>query len=166
MRFALDTEFLEYHDGVGTRIIPISVGIVAEDGRELYVENLIFDWELPRRFNPWLLKHVRPHLLGGEAQATPARMRQLVAEFLREPRDGKPEVWAYFADYDWVVLCGLWGRMVDLPSWMPKFCRDLKQEMTRRGVTKADLPPQDGVSHNALTDARWVMASIEHLIES
>lgn len=162
MRFALDTEFLEYHDGEGTRIIPISVGLVAEDGRELYVENSTFNWELAERHNPWLLEHVRPHLLG-EPAGSPTWMGYRVAEFLRQQGVGKPEVWAYFADYDWVVLCGLWGRMVDLPRWMNKYCLDLKQEMHQRGVTRADLPPQDGAAHNALADASWVMGALRYL---
>ncbi len=38
---------------------------------------------------------------------------------------------AYFADYDWVVFCSLFGTMMDLPKGFPMYCRDLKQEIDR-----------------------------------
>lgn len=31
------------------------------------------------------------------------------------------------ADYDWVVLCQLYGTMMDLPKGWPMYCRDVKQ---------------------------------------
>jgi hypothetical protein len=37
------------------------------------------------------------------------------------------EFYGYFADYDWVVFCSLFGRMIDLPKGFPFYCRDLKQ---------------------------------------
>jgi hypothetical protein len=49
-------------------------------------------------------------------------------------KDGKksfgrttPEFWAYYADYDWVVFCWIFGRMIDLPDDFPMYCGDLKQ---------------------------------------
>lgn len=39
----------------------------------------------------------------------------------------KPEFWAYFGDYDWTVFCWIYGRMIDLPSGYPMYCKDLKQ---------------------------------------
>lgn len=47
----------------------------------------------------------------------------------------QPEFWAYFADYDWVVFCSLWGRMLDLPVGFPKYCRDLKQILDETAET-------------------------------
>lgn len=40
-----------------------------------------------------------------------------------------PEFYSYFADYDWVVFCWLFGKMIDLPKDFPKYCRDLKQTL-------------------------------------
>lgn len=37
------------------------------------------------------------------------------------------EVYGYFADYDWVVFCSLFGAMVGLPDRFPMYCKDLKQ---------------------------------------
>lgn len=38
-----------------------------------------------------------------------------------------PQFYGYYADYDWVVFCWLFGRMIDLPKGFPKYCIDLKQ---------------------------------------
>jgi hypothetical protein len=37
--------------------------------------------------------------------------------------------YAYYADYDWVAFCWLFGKMIDLPDGFPKYCKDLKQEL-------------------------------------
>lgn len=37
------------------------------------------------------------------------------------------EFYAYYADYDWVLFCSLFGRMIDLPKGFPMYCKDLKQ---------------------------------------
>ena len=71
----------------------------------------------------------------------------------RSSQAGKPEFWAYYADYDWVALCQLYGTMVDLPEGWPKFCRDLKQLSV--DVGSPQHPPDSTDEHNALADARW-----------
>jgi len=38
-----------------------------------------------------------------------------------------PEFYGYYADYDWVVLSQLYGKMINLPKYFPMYCRDLKQ---------------------------------------
>lgn len=44
--------------------------------------------------------------------------------------EGKPPTfYAYYADYDWVLFCTLFGAMVDLPTGFPMYCIDLKQEL-------------------------------------
>jgi len=64
-----------------------------------------------------------------------------------------PEFYGYYADYDWVVFCWLFGKMIDLPKGFPMYCIDLKQELDRY-ILKVDLPKQIN-EHNALEDARW-----------
>lgn len=46
-----------------------------------------------------------------------------------QKKDENPEFYAYYADYDWVVFCWLFGKMMDLPEGFPKYCQDLKQIM-------------------------------------
>lgn len=56
-------------------------------------------------------------------------------------------------DYDWVCLCQLYGRMIDLPDTWPMFCMDIKQLAVEAGDPR--LPEQTSVEHHALHDARW-----------
>jgi hypothetical protein len=137
----LDTEFIEFPGTIDL----ISLGIVAEDGREFYAESSEVDWS---KADQWVLDNVKPHLLG---DAVPkAVIRDQVLEFIG---DDKPEFWAYYADYDWVVFCWLFGRMIDLPKGWPKFCRDIKQWAVDLGSPQP--PPMTGTEHHALADARW-----------
>jgi len=88
------------------------------------------------------------------------RIREDILEFCNH---GKPEFWAYYADYDHVVLCQLFGKMIDLPKGWPMYTRDIKQLCDSLGNPK--LPEQDTSSeHNALFDARWTKEAYEFLI--
>ena len=42
-------------------------------------------------------------------------------------RNMLPQFYGYYADYDWVVFCWLFGKMIDLPKGFPMYCIDLKQ---------------------------------------
>jgi hypothetical protein len=69
-----------------------------------------------------------------------------------------PAFYGYYCDYDWVVMCQLFGSMISLPSGFPMHCIDLKQEMDRLGITKEQkqaLCPDPVGEHNALVDAHW-----------
>lgn len=72
-----------------------------------------------------------------------------------------PELWAWYGAYDHVVLCQLWGRMIDVPKGVPMWTNDLKQEVMRRG--NPTMPKQVDGEHNALADARHVKAMYEFL---
>ena len=147
MKIWLDTEFMED----GERIVPLSIGAVREDGAEFYVE-FEADYSLA---NDWVRANVLPHLDGTQ------HPRGFIAGSLIDFADPggdrfgeRPEFWGYYCDYDWVLLCQLYGRMVDLPRGWPKFCMDLKQELVRAGNPR--LPEQAGTEHHALADARWI----------
>lgn len=143
MKIFFDTEFIED----GRTIDPISIGLVREDGREYYAEFAECDLS---RASLWVSQHVIPHLVGR------SKPRHVIAREVVEFCGSRPELWAYYADYDWVVMCQLFGRMVDLPSGWPMFCLDI-QQLRYLDETKADLdlPPLTGNTHNALDDARW-----------
>lgn len=182
MRFFLDTEFYERPGSIEL----ISVGIWAEDGRGLYAENALFDWEKVQKLASygytqearkaaetpdWLLHNVRPHLKGATARLYPSEIKQKILQFIPDPDPlgagpvPKAEFWGYFADYDWVVFCWIFGRMVDLPRHFPMYCRDLKQWADQLGLKRDEFPPQIGVEHNALADARWNKELWEFLAE-
>lgn len=48
------------------------------------------------------------------------------------------EFYAYYGDYDWVLFCSLFGRMIDLPEHFPMYCKDLKQMLDEK-VSKLDI---------------------------
>lgn len=147
MRYWFDFEFLED----GKTIDPMSLGMVSEDGRELYVQ-FIKEPGFDKRLTPWLRENVLPHMTADNWYTKP-EIVQKVLRFCDSQLYGKPEFWAYYADYDWVALCQLFGRMIDLPRDWPMYCRDLKQVADMLDVGK--LPPHGEQEHHALADARW-----------
>ena len=167
VRIFYDTEFLED----GRTIDLISIGMVADDGREYYAvaED---DALISRAYqHPWLRENVIPSLpvqLAGvgaiwhwddfHADRIHLKPRGMIA---REVSDfilaaPGPQLWAWYAAYDHVVLCQLWGRMIDLPEGVPMWTNDLKQECVRLGDPR--MPEQESGEHNALADARHVKA--------
>jgi hypothetical protein len=177
MLYWLDTEFIED----GRTIDLISIGIVAEDGREFYAESTEADFS---KASPWVKENVLTHLWSRRSDKSEANKwsrdggkggllnrRQIATELLTfvnwhsdEPHfepSFKPEFWAYYADYDWVVFCQLFGTMMDLPKGFPMYCRDIKQWCDMLGNPK--LPEQGKGEHNALADARWNKQTWEFL---
>lgn len=143
-RYYLDTEFYEN----GSTIDLISIGIVCEDGREYYAVSAEARLDL---VDDWIRVHVLPSLPPREDPAWKSRAQ--IASDIAAFATGKPEFWAYYADYDWVALCQLFGCMLGLPRHFPKFCLDLKQLSVSLGSPKH--PKQESGGHNALEDARW-----------
>lgn len=159
MRFWYDTEF--YEDG--ERIHLISFGIVAEDGREMYVENGDFDWKIVPKDHR-LQENVRPHLDPYLFGVSKRHIKDHVESFLTSKGKHNNELWGYYADYDHVVLAQLFGRMVDMPEGVPWYTLDIKQEAHRLGIWDlADRVPQDSTEHHALNDARWNKKAWEFL---
>lgn len=164
MRYFYDTEFIED----GKTIDLLSIAIVAEDGRELYMENGEADID---QANEWVASHVIPFLHacltnGGECQIpcpvrTRAGIRDAITFFCDPTIYGKPEFWGYYADYDHVALCQLFGTMMDLPKGWPMYTRDIKQWCDALG--NPELPPQGKNEHHALADARWNARAWEFL---
>jgi hypothetical protein len=146
MRYFLDTEFIER--GPSYPITLISIGMVAEDGREFYAISSEFQ---VLDAGEWVLHNVIGHLEPGVERQPLAQIAQGVRAFVGE--DPKPEFWGYYADYDWVVFAQLFGSMVDLPGTFPMYCRDIKQMCDDYG--NPQLPEQGKGEHNALADARW-----------
>lgn len=186
MRYWYDFEFLED----GTTIDPISVGVVAEDGREFYA---VFEEIAEGRLyelicqHMWLMTNVVPHLPlvqradrkpvlvppkplhtprfeldRDHPQVLPAKViRKLLLAFLTEGA-GPIELWGWYAAYDHVALMQLWGPMVNRPQALPMFTRDLKQLVELAGGV--ELPKQATNEHDALWDARWTFESWRYVV--
>jgi hypothetical protein len=172
-----DTEFLED----GRTIELISIGMVAEDGREFYAVNRDAPWKrikkhewlmanvvpsLPQPHGDWILHMPKSWLIDfhNPAVKTKRRIAEEVRIFLlgEDPHDVPDiELWAWYGAYDHVALAQLFGRMIDLPAGVPMWTSDLRQEVARLG--DPDLPKQADGQHNALADARHIKVMAEFL---
>lgn len=184
MKYFIDTEFIEgfHRPWLGKKrhfIDLISIGIVREDGKNYYAVSNDFN---ERDADAWVRKNVISKLPVKYANPTDPsisprikkeamlwKSNRLIAQellnffgcwrdqhFYRAPEG--IEVYGYYADYDWVLFCSLFGRMIDLPKGFPMYCRDLKQMMDEKGLTeewKKEQCPDPEDEHNALADAKW-----------
>lgn len=169
MKYFYDTEFLEN----GSTIQLISIGIVAEDGREYYAVNSDMPVDTIKN-HAWLSKNVWPSLplrgrkehngyansgsAGNLDMSSPlVKPKWVIANEVREfllASAGTPELWAWYSAYDHVVLAQLFGRMIDLPEGIPMHTHDLRAYIDYQA--NDELPKQVEGLHNALADARWV----------
>lgn len=172
MKIFYDTEFIED----GTTIDLISIGMVAEDGRELYAVSSEFSFSALQR-SAWLMANVaqslpiKPvsdggpwdtnHPDYGRIYARRDIARQ-VARFIRATPD--VELWAWYGAFDHIALAWLYGPMSTLPDGIPMYTNDLRQEAARLGLTDNDMPAQEHGQHNALADARHNQVINEFLI--
>lgn len=156
MKYFIDSEFLE--DGATIELI--SLGIIAEDGREYYAEvDLAPDVYVRVVNHDWLQANVVPHL--GIEKKSLSTIRDEVRAFVT---GNSPEFWAYCGAYDWVVLNQLFGSMVDHPTKWPYYCNDIAQLAMHLGVNRrSQLPALQGTAHNALDDARWTKEAYEYM---
>jgi len=104
---------------------------------------------------------------------------------IKEVKTSNVQFYGYFCDYDWVVFCWLFGKMINLPKGFPMYCIDLKQisdevldimvkeENSKAPLHNTGIPkwkrfindydiikkhpdyPKQTNGHNALADARW-----------
>lgn len=176
IRYYLDTEFIEN----GSTIELISIGITSSDLREYYAIN----WECDfTKANDWVKENVLTHLpvkpddivtSTDELWKTEKAIAKDIICFVKQPffkndlkeldyqtlKQIEPKVgidiefWAYYGSYDWVVLCQLFGAMIDLPGGFPMYINDVKQWCKQLGNPR--LPEQTKGEHHALIDARWV----------
>ena len=139
VNYFLDTEF--YEDGKTIELI--SICLVSEFGECIYMENAEFDWSTVPSGH-WLRVNVKPSLKEiPEVLFTKQAIAERIIKFV-DTESVNPLFWGYYSDYDWVVLCQLFGTMVQLPKGFPMFCLDLKQSLHERFLGKgAEIPEMD-----------------------
>jgi hypothetical protein len=111
-KYFLDCEFIED----GKTIDLVSIGIVCEDGREFYAENSEADLS---KASDWVKENVISKLcsqapadkisetwikVGGNSWGgllNREELRSEIINFCNPEAFGKPEFWAYYADYDY-----------------------------------------------------------------
>jgi hypothetical protein len=174
VKYWYDTEFIED----GATIDLISIGIVAEDGREYYAINHGAPWKRIKK-HAWLMANVVSQLPRGYGEARPTwprswlfdmtdravKFKEEIAAEVRDflvGRNERVELWGYYCAYDHVVLAQLWGTMMQLPPGIPMWTNDIMQIVAETGL-EASLPAQQGNAHNALDDARWTREAWEYL---
>lgn len=163
MRYFFDCEFIER--GPKHPIELISIGMVAEDGREFYNVNRDFN---PKHASPWVRDNVLPLLpdrnpdpvqWGGSPRLNAEswiwqpydRIGKNLREFIG---DCAPEFWTYYGAYDYVLLSQLMGGMSGWPAAWPYYARDLRQRLDAKG--HSEIRQDDDAPHDALEDARWI----------
>lgn len=151
MRIFFDSEFIDD----GKTIDLISIGVVREDNQEYYAISSEFD---ESKASQWVKDNVLAKL---EPQIIRRSRKEIAVDILNFVGP-HPEFWGFFADYDWVVLCQLYGTMMQLPRDWPMFCMDIKQVSVMMGDIR--FPKlDDSVAHNALADARWTRDFFWHM---
>jgi hypothetical protein len=220
MKYFIDTEFIEGFHGIRKRkffsswfkelpklhtIQLISIGIYAEDGRYYYAISNEFnssdadDWviknvisKLSHPYRDKGIDGIRPNL---DYKSNTQIARDIIHFIEGEPCNiGKkrddPQFYGYYSDYDWVVFCSLFGRMIELPKGFPMYCINLKQTLDEK-VSKLEnknfythfhektklsfenklklvkennvnYPKQEN-EHDALADAKWNFKLYEFL---
>jgi len=174
-KYYMDTEFVED----GHVIDLLSIGIVSEDGREFYAQNHLADF---KKAGDFVWRNVFPNLwhfdMSGRRACfpqekvtdsglsrttitqcgpecpwmTPREIAEAITKFCDPETFGKPELWGYYCDFDFVAFCQLFGKMIDLPKGFPMYCRDLKQLCDSIGNPRL---PTNTAEHHALHDAKW-----------
>lgn len=172
MRIFYDCEFVER--GRDLPIQLVSIGMIREDGTELYRINPECLSNVSK--HPWLSVNVGPYL---PIKASPGildwdkdhpeyeyvsmSLDNLIADVLAFIQAvPNVELWAYYSAYDHVVLCQLFGSMAELPAGVPMFTHDVQQliEMHPDVV----LPSEPWKIHHAMDDARWARDAFNAVI--
>lgn len=151
MRYFVDTEFVYTSGTCGAWLYPLSIGVVAEDGREFYrvSHGALHNTRVTRSFPQFVRQHVIPVLFQsgfGDDYIVPL---DLIAVDLREfIGDDTPEFWGDYSGFDYVALTTIMGGMEAWPEGWPMHINDLRQDAIPSVESKQP--------HNALADARAV----------
>ena len=167
MRYHYDWEFEEN----GETIIPISVGIVADDGRELYLINkdymqTVFDLEPyywrerhSSVISEWLSKNVLDNIsqedvynYGVAEENMGFHIQTFISAAGRYKSRNEVELWGYYSAYDHVALAQCFGPMINLPIPIPLYTNEL---MTIRNGRDWPERPVELAEHHALNDAKY-----------
>lgn len=140
----LDTEFTDF-------AAPdlISIGLVAEDGREFYAERSDFD---RANCSGFVKKAVLPRLAGTpDAVRTRDQLREDLASWLSQLRSATQTLVAFDYAGDWTLFCDALGGSA--PAWL--------EPLPVGELLAENLPErllEDHAAHNALEDARALRA--------
>ncbi len=180
MRYFFDFEFNENVKPIEI----ISLGIVADDGREFYAVHRNYasfeeyknspapgdQFPIINSCNDWVKANVLPLLFRPDGPddftafiGDDNQIRNEMVSFVG--LDPVPEFWGYYVTYDWFLLTRMFRSFDNMPSKWPQIAYDLQQYARHMGMHRL-LPPKLQPAHNALVDARWTKLAFERVKES
>lgn len=151
-RFFYDLEFDETKD---SRIELISIGMVDEQGNQLYLINKDYDWSTA---NEWLRVNVYPYIKDAPdyLKVDLNTIKMKVLKFINPGPSKDIKLYGYYSAYDHVCFCKLFGTMKQLPEYMPMYTNDLQQTLDYFNQTIESLNVLESIQeHNALSDAKF-----------
>lgn len=159
MLISFDTEFVD----TGTSVELISIGLVRADGKELYLENADFPDRAGHLVDDWMEEHVmgKTFLLQApddERILPHGEIGARVRDFMLEGGQ-VPSLWAHYASYDFLAFSQLFGRMLDIPSGLPRHGMDFRVLQDLTGIKPPSQAKEN--AHHALVDARWGKRAFE-----
>ena len=156
-----DTEFTGLHQGTTL----ISIGMIAEDGRNLYCELNDYD---KTQIDDWLKDNVIVNLHNTNPIDT-EQLRKAIEGFI-DPYD-KVEIWSDCLSYDWVLFNQIWGHAFNIPKsiyYIPfDICTLFKIKAVDPDISREDFAglTKGSKKHNALWDAKVIKACYEKLAQ-
>ena len=167
MRMFFDMKFTGLHQ----HTTPVSIGLVAENGRSFYAEFTDYD---KSQVDDWLQKNVIDNLVGQKGGAfvgNRGKLAYLLKGWL-ESFGEQIEMWSDTLAYDWVLFSQLFGHAFNIPECVYYIPFDLATLMKIKGVDPdvsrekfASFEPSTQ-KHNALWDAKIIKACYEKLMEN
>lgn len=170
-----DTEFTGLHQDTTL----ISIGLVDENGRTFYAE--FGDYDMTQ-VDEWIEKNVIENLLyrnvvckAFEFAGSPSIAVKGNAPYVKDmltrwiaPYD-QVEMWSDCLSYDWVLFNQLWGHAFNIPKnvyYIPfDICTLMKIKGVDPDINREEYAGMTGQKHNALHDAKVIMACYEKLMQ-
>lgn len=176
MDYFFDTEFHE--DGSKNQLELISLGIVREDGKTYYAQAIETSH---KQCNPWVQANVIPKLTlcprgvhrdehkwilkgrCGDSNCYWRSFPQMKEDVLEFTKDGSIQWWAEWGAYDWVLLCRLFGNMLDIPKGWKYFLDLYDLEKQALDVVKTHGHPKTKRPKQLVTDEHHALKDAIHL---
>ena len=181
MKIFFDTEFTGLHKNTTL----ISIGLVAEDGREFYGELNDYD---ESQCDDWIKENVISHLIYKDCKGSVSTYNNGLTTYVNGDKSyiaNQLDIWFSRFDnielvsdvchYDMMLLIDLFGSAFDLPKHINPACHDINQDIANRydlsetwafNKSREELLKEynktiEGNKHNALYDAKVIKAIYE-----
>lgn len=173
MKVFFDTEFTGLHQNTTL----ISIGLVADDGKQFYAEftdynrNQIDEWLQVNVINNLIVHPDRnryhriadgQEIVKGDSASIVFLLREWFEQF------DHVEMWSDCLSYDWVLFSQLFGHAFNIPKnvyYIPfDICTLMKLKGVDPDISREEFAGLDGEKHNALHDALMIKACYEKLM--